>query len=283
MTDQQKQIILAKLKILKKGGPQLLLVYNILDAFYQEIIDVKQREIPLNGEDGKDGQPGHTPTVEELLALIKPLIPPAPKNGEPGHSPSLEEFRTLISSMIPEVKNGATPTKQDLVDIMQPIVASFLEIKTKEFMTMIEEKFKALPVKTRDLPSISLFGGGRSGGSPKMEIIADGQALGQDIRKIYFLGNVSGTRNADGVVSIIFSAAAGHTFAYDETPSGLLNSSNLIYTLAHSPSPVASLILTMNGQVLTAGGVDYTLSGATITLINAPDPTDILRAKYYEY
>lgn len=71
----------------------------------------------------------------------------------------------------------------------------------------------------------------------------------------------------------------GGTYAYDETPSG----SGSSFTLAHTPSPATSLILTKNGQVLAPGGIDYTLSGGTITLVVALIGGDILLAIQYLY
>jgi hypothetical protein len=68
------------------------------------------------------------------------------------------------------------------------------------------------------------------------------------------------------------SASAG--FADKETPTGLINSSNAVYTLAHTPSPAASLQLFRNGVLQTAGGVDYTLATATITYATAPTTGD---------
>jgi hypothetical protein len=70
------------------------------------------------------------------------------------------------------------------------------------------------------------------------------------------------------------------SFADAETPSGTINGSNVTFTLAHTPSPVASLQLFVNGQYMTAGGVDYTLSTATITFVVAPPTSSIIRAHY---
>lgn len=70
-------------------------------------------------------------------------------------------------------------------------------------------------------------------------------------------------------------------FADEEVPSGLLNGSNVTYTLAHTPSPAASLILTLNGVIQHQGvSKDYTLSTATITMAAAPASTDVLLAWY---
>lgn len=65
-----------------------------------------------------------------------------------------------------------------------------------------------------------------------------------------------------------------------ETPSGLINSSNTVYTLVHTPSPAFSLQLYLNGALQQAGGGDYTLSSATITFNSAPLTGSILLAWY---
>ena len=72
----------------------------------------------------------------------------------------------------------------------------------------------------------------------------------------------------------------------DETPGGVINGVNQVFTLAAAPSPAESLVLFLNGSRLQVG-VDYTLSGTTITFTFAPgvgdpaqDATYILRAYY---
>lgn len=79
--------------------------------------------------------------------------------------------------------------------------------------------------------------------------------------------------------------SSGVNFADGETPSGSINGSNAAFTLAHSPNAAASLILVQasgsgGGVVLKAGGVDFTLSGANITMVNAPPTGDTLLAWY---
>ena len=71
----------------------------------------------------------------------------------------------------------------------------------------------------------------------------------------------------------------GTFFVYRETPSGAVNGSNTMFTLAHGPSPQASLCLFLNGQLLTETD-DYTLSDATITFVVAPDSESKIRASY---
>ena len=63
-----------------------------------------------------------------------------------------------------------------------------------------------------------------------------------------------------------------------EIPSGTLDFSNKTFTLATVPAN-GNLELKLNG-IDCLQGVDFTLSGLTITFIDAPHPNDILFANY---
>jgi hypothetical protein len=76
--------------------------------------------------------------------------------------------------------------------------------------------------------------------------------------------------DADGKITHQALAVGSGNFADNETPSGTINGSNTNFTLANTPNPAASLQLQLGGIFLTQG-VDYTLSGATITFLAAPD------------
>jgi hypothetical protein len=66
----------------------------------------------------------------------------------------------------------------------------------------------------------------------------------------------------------------------NEIPSGALNGSNVTFTLAHTPM-TGNVVLFLNGVEQGPGsGVDYTISGSTITYNIAPITTDVLRANY---
>ena len=69
-------------------------------------------------------------------------------------------------------------------------------------------------------------------------------------------------------------------FAVAQAPIGVCI--NNVFTLPQAPSPAASLRLYRGWQVLKAGGVDFTLSGATITYTIAPPPTATHLA-FYRY
>lgn len=69
-------------------------------------------------------------------------------------------------------------------------------------------------------------------------------------------------------------------FVFDETPSGTVNGSNVTFTLANTPT-AGTVRLHINGYRLRAGsGNDYTLSGASITMLTAPLTGEILVADY---
>ena len=71
---------------------------------------------------------------------------------------------------------------------------------------------------------------------------------------------------------ITAAAAGGATvnFADNEIPTGAINSSNVTFTLAHTPVAGSQSVF-VNGILMQAGaGKDYTISGATITLAVAP-------------
>jgi hypothetical protein len=70
-------------------------------------------------------------------------------------------------------------------------------------------------------------------------------------------------------------------FVDGETPSGVVDGSNAAFTLSQAPAPASSLALYRNG-VLQKAGLDFTLSGATITFAAeaVPRSGDILLASY---
>jgi hypothetical protein len=65
----------------------------------------------------------------------------------------------------------------------------------------------------------------------------------------------------------------------NEWPSGVFNSINLIFTLAHTPSPSTSLKIYQNGLRLCPG-VDFSVFGDQITMVVAPGPGTLLLADY---
>lgn len=76
------------------------------------------------------------------------------------------------------------------------------------------------------------------------------------------------------------SSSAVPTFADAQAVSGTINGTNVTFTLPTIPNPAASLILLKNGVTQTQG-VDYTISGLTITMATAPATGDALGPAWY--
>jgi len=76
-------------------------------------------------------------------------------------------------------------------------------------------------------------------------------------------------------------SSTGPGFADGETPAGLLNGTNAVFTLANPPSPAASLTLYRNGLVQQQN-VDYSVAGNVITFApgSLPGAGDSLMASY---
>lgn len=65
-----------------------------------------------------------------------------------------------------------------------------------------------------------------------------------------------------------------------EQPSGTVNGTNKIFTLAFTPDP-DSVKVYLNGQRLKVGSTnDYEVSGSTITFVLAPQAGDVIQVDY---
>ena len=69
-----------------------------------------------------------------------------------------------------------------------------------------------------------------------------------------------------------------NSFVTTETPSGTINGSNVTFTLANTPV-AGTLQIARDGQALYETN-DWTLSGATVTMVSAPVTGSVLRASY---
>src|ERR1035437_2862224 len=74
-------------------------------------------------------------------------------------------------------------------------------------------------------------------------------------------------------------AIGTNSFVSNETPSGTVNSSNQTFTLAQTPVS-GTLQLYRDGQLMTGGGADYTLTTNSIAFVTAPITGSVLLAFY---
>jgi hypothetical protein len=67
----------------------------------------------------------------------------------------------------------------------------------------------------------------------------------------------------------------------NETPTGVINGVNTAFTLAYTPATTLSVMLWLNGQLLTQGvSNDFTVGSQTLTMSFPPQSGDILLTMY---
>lgn len=78
----------------------------------------------------------------------------------------------------------------------------------------------------------------------------------------------------------IINSVEASEYVANEIPSGLVNSTNTVYTLSQTPI-ASSISLYLNGLLQIQGsGEDYTVSGNTITFEKAPRVDSEITATY---
>lgn len=102
-------------------------------------------------------------------------------------------------------------------------------------------------------------------------------------------GLSSSVANLTNIVNSLASAPSSTStsssnmpnFFDGEVPQGAINGTNAAFSLTNAPNPVVSLSLFRNG-VLQKAGIDFSLSGSTITFFAAsiPQSGDLVQASY---
>lgn len=87
--------------------------------------------------------------------------------------------------------------------------------------------------------------------------------------------------SATGVATVSNQLKAANVVTR-ETPAGVLNGSNVTFTLANTPTAGTESVY-LNGSLQEPGaGNDYTIAGAVITYLTAPVATDKIRVSYFK-
>ena len=265
-----------------KGNPEQVVLFNVLNHI-EERLDVVEEAIDKDPpEDSRvekislklasklatleKGDDGHTPTDEELLVLIRPLIPKLTQP-EDGHTPTNEELLALIKPLIPVVKDGETPSDERLLALIDTaMVARMAEMHPK---MMAEMKAMLPEVETAEVVR------------DKLESLSDGEKLSiqaiQDLAEILEELKKKGGKIVGGGGGVNLGALNIH-FIDDETPSGTVNGSNTIFTI--SLTPATGSLKVYRGGTRQRVTEDYTLSGTTITFTIAPVVGEILLCDY---
>ena len=143
----------------------------------------------------------------------------------------------------------------------------------------------SFPLTLNQVRVIGVIGSGGSGGGGSSGQIQISNVLGlsSDLTAIntslstfnstisgmsLLITNLSNTvTHLSNTMANLTSGATNAVFVDAETPSGIVNGLNTVYTLANTPTSASDLSLYRNG-VLQTSGVDFTLSGNTLTFVN---------------
>lgn len=153
---------------------------------------------------------------------------------------------------------------------------------TAKLLGEFQPKFEAEIARMRE-ELLKMGGTSKVGwGAHPLTIAQSGTTKSKTTRHINFKGTgvSSVVRNPDGTVDVTLSGGGGGGGGTltSETPVGTVDGVNKVFTVSNTPVQVFN-----SGALQTAGGVDYTLSGLTITFVSAPtsDPASILSSWYF--
>lgn len=103
-----------------------------------------------------------------------------------------------------------------------------------------------------------------AGGGQRLRFLSNGVEVSAHVTEINFSTNLTPVYDGNGRITITSSAAST---TYTETPSGLINGSNVTYTTTNTITTVLNFHI--NGMYIHPG--EYTTTGTTITFLTALD------------
>jgi hypothetical protein len=287
-TKETNNLFRQMFQMLKSGFDGLTKAIN-KDVHKVEIIGVKT--ITLKGD---------TPTNEELLKLIVPLIPKI-RQPEDGHTPTDEELLGLIKPLIPKVKNGETPTDERLLDLIRPLIPILPDPTT---IALEASKLAQAEIKPLIKPNLSTDEiADNLDNLPKAWLSVDHirgdfntrvkqvivppaltqiQVLDEGgntyyVDKLNFAGEgVTLVNMGSGVATVTIPGGGGGSGGdaptiYTETPSGDIDGVNTTYTSENVINTVYSFAIF--GQFIHPG--QYTINNQNIISFIEPLPADL--------
>lgn len=215
------------------------LMRTALDSFSAKLKEANITDIQTLRDQVQDSLITLSDKVDAKLATIR--------NGEDGEDG--------------EPGEQGLPGKDGSPDTGEEIIAKINKadsLISKEAVEGMKELQKAVEEKTGNTVRVGW-------GSHPLTIQGLGAVIDKNTRVLNFAGAglTSVVRSANGVVTVNLAGAGGTVYA--ETPTGLINGSNVTYTTAHDITNVYNFAI--NGQFLHPA--EYSFTGDTITLVTA--------------
>lgn len=231
------------------------------------------------GDQGDKGVKGDTPSDEEIVELIKPLIP-EPVPGKDGYTPvkGVDYFdgkdgkdgkpgkdgldgESIVGPQGPAGRDGKVGPAGS-PDTAAQIVAKLKSLKGKERLSYDDLK---------DLPP-------PSPASKSIEIYDESGLIDGNLERINFAGaGVAASSDGRGTITVVITGGSGGT-VHTETPSGAIDGVNAVYTVPTDITTVFSFAIggqfihpehysTTGNQITLDAPLDASLAGMPFTIV----------------
>lgn len=112
----------------------------------------------------------------------------------------------------------------------------------------------------------------------RLTLTSDYTTSGTDLTLVY-APTIGSVLRVDYLINAGTFSTGSASWVSNETPSGTVDGGNTTFTLANAPV-AGSLALYRDGQLLSGGGEDYTLTSSTVEFVTAPVIGSVLLAFY---
>lgn len=213
---------------------------------------------------GQKGDDGKTPSTQDLVSLIQPLIP----NVKDGETPSKEQLVKLIKPLIPKVKDGITPSKKELLTLIRPLIP---EVKNGKDAILPDLKELALnTIKTVE----ALEGDARLDFNALKNTPDYGKDIDTLAERTQLLVQIASQRSyTKAEVDALIGTSSGGG-GNVETPSGTIDGANTVFTVSNAP-----IYINIDG-VNKYETLHYTYSAGTITITDGSPPVLFIKSHY---
>lgn len=250
-------------------------VNSLIEKMQSEIERIQYIKQGAKGEPGEDGE---TPNIVAIAATVLQKIR-QPEDGKPGKDANEEGIMVSVLKKIPTLIAGSESILKKIASYVDKPEDGKpgKDVSPDMAVQMFLEYLKEHPLEVSNIKGLenihrSMFnqigmskGTQESQSGTKWKMRGGGDTLANGMGTIV-------VRNPDGTISIDVTSS-GNT-VYGEVPSG----SGVHFTLAHSPT--GNTLRLYRGGARQQAGVDFTISGNAITLMQTLDPREILLADY---
>lgn len=219
-----------------------------IEKSIEHIKEVKNELSKVIDNSLEDTKLSFSKELQAVKDLIKNIELTPGKKGDKGDSIKGDDGYTPIKGV--DYNDGSPDTGEQIVEKINDLPTD-------------DDDLKIDASHIKNLPQNKTYHGGSSG---IKEIIA-----GSNI-------TVDNTNIGYPVVSATGGGGSSVTY-FAETPSGTINSSNVTFTLDNIPTSNACVVVILNG-LTQYNGIDYTVSGSTITFVSAPATGSSIFAYY---